>query len=112
MAPHGIPIDLLDRVMIIRTLPYTLEEIAIILSIRAKTESLLVDEEAIQYLAEVGAKSSLRFAIQLMTPSKIMAHINGKDNISLDDVKEVDSMFFDAKASAKMLNETEEKYIV
>lgn len=26
VAPHGIPLDLLDRVMIIRTLPYTQEE--------------------------------------------------------------------------------------
>ena len=26
VAPHGIPLDLLDRVMIIRTLPYTEEE--------------------------------------------------------------------------------------
>ena len=25
-GPHGIPIDLLDRLLIIRTLPYTLEE--------------------------------------------------------------------------------------
>lgn len=26
VAPHGIPLDLLDRVMIIRTLPYSEEE--------------------------------------------------------------------------------------
>lgn len=26
VAPHGIPLDLLDRVMIIRTLPYSQEE--------------------------------------------------------------------------------------
>merc|ERR1712070_1245647 len=39
-APHGIPVDLLDRVMIIRTMPYTLEETFQILSIRAKTEGI------------------------------------------------------------------------
>ena len=38
MAPHGIPMDLLDRVTIIRTLPYTVEEMATIIGIRAKTE--------------------------------------------------------------------------
>lgn len=27
MAPHGMPLDLLDRIMIIRTLPYSTEEI-------------------------------------------------------------------------------------
>lgn len=36
VAPHGIPLDLLDRLLIIRTLPYTLEEIVKILAIRAQ----------------------------------------------------------------------------
>ena len=36
MAPHGIPLDLLDRLLIIRTQPYTLEEIVKILAIRAQ----------------------------------------------------------------------------
>ena len=35
-GPHGIPIDLLDRLVIIRTLPYTLEESVQILAIRAQ----------------------------------------------------------------------------
>ena len=39
-GPHGIPIDLLDRLLIIRTLPYTLEESVQILAIRAQARSL------------------------------------------------------------------------
>ena len=35
-APHGIPTDLLDRLLIIRTLPYTVEEIGLIVRLRAK----------------------------------------------------------------------------
>ncbi len=35
-APHGVPVDLLDRLVIIRTLPYTLTEIVQILAIRAQ----------------------------------------------------------------------------
>ena len=42
LSPHGIPVDLLDRLLIIRTLPYTLEEITVILTIRSKTESIVV----------------------------------------------------------------------
>ncbi|KND01096.1 RuvB-like 1 [Spizellomyces punctatus DAOM BR117] len=110
-APHGIPVDLLDRLLIIRTLPYTLEEIAIILNIRAKTENLLTSEESVQYLADVGVKSSLRFAIQLLTPSSILARINGRDTIEKDDVIEAQQLFFDAKTSAKILQESEDKYI-
>ena len=36
IAPHGVPVDLLDRLMIIRTMPYSLQEIVQILSIRAQ----------------------------------------------------------------------------
>ena len=45
IAPHGVPVDLLDRLMIIRTMPYALQEIVQILSIRSQIEGLTVDEE-------------------------------------------------------------------
>ena len=34
VSPHGIPLDMLDRVLIIRTLPYSTEEIGQIIKIR------------------------------------------------------------------------------
>merc|ERR1711964_690151 len=40
VAPHGIPLDLLDRLIIIRTYHYTLEEIKEIIKIRAQTEGI------------------------------------------------------------------------
>merc|ERR1711959_664371 len=67
-APHGVPVDLLDRVMIIRTMPYTLEETFQILSIRAKAEGIDVEDEALAYAAQIGQDASLRFAVQLLTP--------------------------------------------
>ncbi|KAG2183699.1 hypothetical protein INT43_006710 [Umbelopsis isabellina] len=103
VAPHGIPIDLLDRLLIIRTLPYTIDEIKVIVRIRAKIEGLTVDDEAADYIAENGIKTSLRYAIQLLTPASILASINGRESITLDDVNEVDDLFLDAKQSAKNL---------
>ncbi len=41
-SPHGIPIDLLDRLMIIKTAPYNLAELVQILAIRAATENLKI----------------------------------------------------------------------
>ena len=35
-SPHGVPVDLLDRLVIIRTQPYSLEEMVQILAIRAQ----------------------------------------------------------------------------
>ena len=44
VSSHGIPRDLLDRLLIIRTLPYTQEEMAQIVKIRASTEGLQVSK--------------------------------------------------------------------
>ncbi|KAJ3370421.1 RuvB-like protein 1 [Kappamyces sp. JEL0680] len=59
-APHGIPLDLLDRLLIIRTVPYSLEEIKSILYTRAKVEAIEASEEAFAHLAQIGVKCSLR----------------------------------------------------
>lgn len=40
VSPHGIPVDLLDRLLIIKTTNYGLEELMKILAIRASTESI------------------------------------------------------------------------
>lgn len=103
VSPHGIPVDLLDRMLIIRTMPYSLEEMVQILSIRAETENITVDEEALVALGEVGARTSLRYSVQMLTPAKIIAETSGRDFITGVDVEEVDELFFDAKASAKIL---------
>ena len=38
-APHGMPVDLLDRLVIIRTQPYSLEEMIHIIAIRAEVRT-------------------------------------------------------------------------
>merc|ERR1712134_25803 len=73
VSPHGVPVDLLDRVLIIRTMPYSLEETFQILSIRAKTEGIEVEDEALAYAAQIGQDASLRFAVQLLTPGRVLA---------------------------------------
>ncbi|KAJ8658644.1 RuvB-like 1 [Lichtheimia ornata] len=112
VSPHGIPIDLLDRLLIIRTLPYTIDEIKVIINIRAKTEGLTVDEAAVDNIAQTGVNTSLRYAVQLLTPASIMSQINGRESITLDDIQEVDGLFFDAKKSAQLLVEQDSKFIV
>jgi RuvB-like protein 1 (pontin 52) len=111
-SPHGVPIDLLDRMLIIRTMPYTLEEIVQILSIRAATEGIDMDEGALAFLGDVGARTSLRYAVQLLTPAKILAETNGRsDVLEQEDIQEVDKLFFDAKASARLLAAHGEDYL-
>ena len=111
VAPHGVPVDLLDRVMIIRTMPYALAEIVQILAIRAQIEGLNIDEAAYAYLGEIGVRSTLRYAVQLLTPAKVLVQTNGKEVITKEDVEEIDGLFYDAKASAKLLLEQEAGYL-
>ena len=107
LSPHGIPVDLLDRMLIIRTMPYSVEEMIQIVSIRATTENLETDEEALAIMGEIGARTSLRYAVQLLTPSRIIAQTAGRETITAVDVEEVDELFKDAKASAKLLAASE-----
>jgi len=111
IAPHGVPVDLLDRLMIIRTMPYSLQEIVQILSIRAQIEGINVDEEAYAYLGEIGVRSTLRYAVQLLTPAKVVVSNNGREEIGKDDIEEIDSLFYDAKSSAKLLAEQKAGYL-
>merc|ERR1712137_1301352 len=85
VSPHGIPVDLLDRLVIIRTMPYSVDEIVQVTNIRAQTESLTIEEEALVLLGEIGANTSLRYVVQLLTPSSILAKTSGRESITRDD---------------------------
>lgn len=110
-SPHGVPIDLLDRLVIIRTQIYDPSEMIQIIAIRAQVEELTVDEECLVLLGEIGQRTSLRHAVQLLSPASIVAKMNGRDNICKADIEEVTSLYLDAKSSAKLLHEQQEKYI-
>ena len=111
VAPHGIPVDLLDRLVIVRTLPYTQAEIVQIVAVRAKTEEMVLEQGAIELLGEIGKNTSLRYVMQLLTPASIIAKSYGRDEITASDIEEVDGLFFDAKSSARLLIEHADKYI-
>jgi len=107
LAPHGVPVDLLDRMLIIRTMPYTVEEMSHILSIRSNSEGIEVEEDALAALAQIGSKTSLRYAVQMLTPSRIIAETMGRETVTVADVEEVNELFFDAKKSAEVLATSE-----
>eukprot|EP00668_Euglena_longa_P029151 GGOE01036495.1.p1 GENE.GGOE01036495.1~~GGOE01036495.1.p1 ORF type:complete len:477 (+),score=104.20 GGOE01036495.1:214-1431(+) len=103
VCPHGIPADLLDRLLVIKTVPYTVDEVKQIVKTRAVTEGISPDDEALEELSQVGKRTSLRYAIQMLTPANIVAKTNGREQITRTDVEECDALFVDAKASAKYL---------
>lgn len=72
-SPHGIPIDLLDRTLIISTSPYQEDEIKQILSIRCQEEDVEMTEDAKDVLTKIGVETSLRYAIHLITAANLVA---------------------------------------
>jgi len=111
LAPHGIPLDLLDRLLIVRTLPYSQEEMTQIIEIRAQTEGLAVEPAALLAFGKVGAETTLRYAVQLLTPALLTARVNGRSTITAEDLTEVGQLFHDAKASAKILAANSAKFM-
>lgn len=107
LAPHGIPVDLLDRMLIVRTMPYNREEMMQIVSIRASVEGIELEEDALELMGEIGSRASLRYAVQMLTPARILNETSGRSKIHKDGVLEVDKLFFDGKASAKLLAQSE-----
>ncbi|XP_026729424.1 ruvB-like helicase 1 [Trichoplusia ni] len=111
ISPHGIPLDLLDRLLIIRTLPYNKAELLQILKLRAATEGIAIEDEALAALSEVGANSTLRYAAQLLSPAWLAARAGGAARIAPPHVSAVHALFLDAKSSARILTQHSDKYM-
>jgi RuvB-like protein 1 (pontin 52) len=90
---------------------YTVEEMVRILAVRAQVEGLDIDEESLAHLAVVGDRTSLRHAMQLLSPAFVVAKTNGREKVVLADLQECEDLFIDAKASAKLLSEQADKYL-
>jgi len=110
-SPHGIPIDLLDRILIIPTSPYTHDEIKQILSIRCSEEDVEIESEAIDLLTNIGMQTSLRYAIHLITAADMAAKKRKAKKISVEDITKVYNLFVDVSRSSEYLTNYQEEYI-
>ncbi|XP_057507581.1 ruvB-like protein 1 [Actinidia eriantha] len=110
-SPRGIPVDSLDWLVIIRTKTYGPAEMIQILAIRTQVEELVVDEESLAYLGEIGQPVSLRHAVHLLSPASVVAKMNGRDNICKADLEEASALYLDAKSSGRLLQEQQDRCI-
>ncbi|CZT16710.1 probable RuvB-like helicase 1 [Ramularia collo-cygni] len=131
VSAHGIPSDLLARLLIVPTHPYTATEIRTIIQTRAKLEfasptapqladnpqalkvSATLSPEALEELTTQGETVSLRYALQLLAPASILARARGSEGnvVSGEDVAEAKSLFWDAGRSAGQLRERAGEFI-
>lgn len=104
-SPHGLPMDLLDRSIIIHTGAYNSDEIRTILSIRAQEEEVELSNDALALLTKIGQETSLRYALNLIAISQQIALKRRSNIIDLPDIKRAYMLFFDSERSVQYLEE-------
>ncbi|KAF2068754.1 hypothetical protein CYY_009924 [Polysphondylium violaceum] len=110
-APHGIPLDLLDRLLIISTTPYTEKDIQKILKIRCEEEDVDIKEDALALLTKIGVETSLRYSIHLITSASLVCVKRKGTEVSVEDIKKVYDLFVDVKRSVKYLKDYQDEFL-
>jgi RuvB-like protein 2 len=100
-SPHGVPLDFLDRVVIVSTHPYSPAEIQQILSIRAQEEEVELEPDALALLTKIGEETGLRYASNLITTSHLLSQKRKAAAVGVRDVERSFKLFFDPVRSVK-----------
>jgi len=110
-SPHGLPLDFLDRVVIVSTHAYQKEEIQQILSIRAQEEEVDVTPDALALLTKIGQETGLRYASNLITTSQLIMAKRKAKSVTIEDVQRSFQLFYDSARSVKFVAEFEKRLI-
>eukprot|EP01054_Gregarina_sp_Poly1_P011374 Gregarina_sp_Poly_1__11373@NODE_962_length_5540_cov_79_200621_g682_i0_p2_GENE_NODE_962_length_5540_cov_79_200621_g682_i0NODE_962_length_5540_cov_79_200621_g682_i0_p2_ORF_typecomplete_len465_score80_09TIP49/PF06068_13/1_7e157TIP49_C/PF17856_1/4_7e16RuvB_N/PF05496_12/1_4e09RuvB_N/PF05496_12/0_65AAA/PF00004_29/9_1e09AAA_22/PF13401_6/9_6e07AAA_5/PF07728_14/0_00075AAA_5/PF07728_14/0_69DNA_pol3_delta2/PF13177_6/1e06Mg_chelatase/PF01078_21/0_0016Mg_chelatase/PF01078_21/0_86AAA_16/PF13191_6/3_1e06AAA_30 len=111
MSPHGIPIDLLDRALIVPTDPYTKEELAAIVEQRLREEDVAMTVDAQALLIEIAIDTSLRYVLHLVSLASLAAKRRKAAMIEAVDVKLVFRLFLNVGRSTEYLNAYQEQFL-
>lgn len=107
VGPHGIPFDMVQRLLIVPTYPYSDNELRDILSKRCEEEDVTMSDEALDVLTEQAKARSLRYAMQLITTSSLIAgrRPDYEDEVIADDVIKAQNLFIDKERSKEYLEQ-------
>ena len=111
MSPHGIPIDLLDRLLIIHTKAYLQEEVQEILDIRCEEEDVEMTDGAKELLTKIAMETSLRYGIHMITTAALAAIKRKAGEVDVEDIRRVYSLFVDVKRSTQFLMEYQSEFM-
>lgn len=110
-GPHGLPLDLLDRLLIITTKPYTEKEVLQILQTRCQEEDVETTEPAQNLLSKIAMETSLRYAIHLITTASLVARKRKSPVVDVEDIRRVYNLFVDIKRSTQFLIEYQKDFM-
>lgn len=110
-GPHGMPLDLLDRMLIINTSQYKEDDIAEILRIRSEEEDVELTEDSKKLLTKIAVETSLRYAMHLINVADISARKRGREQVEVQDIKRVYSLFVDLNRSVQFLMDYQNEFM-
>ena len=91
--------------LIVPTAPYSKAELGRIIQLRLDEEQVKFDPKAIQMLQMLAEKTSLRYALQMISVSHLMAKKRKSENVEIADVKRCYDLFSDQSRSQQFLDE-------
>jgi len=111
-GPHGIPLDMLDRLLIIPTEPYDAMELRRILAVRCIEEQVDMDAPAMELLTRIASETSLRYAIQLIRTSYLRSRKRkNSTKVEVSDIERCYALFVDVQRSTKLLMEYQHDFL-
>ena len=137
-SPHGMPLDLLDRCLIIPTQPYSEKEIKSILQIRCEEvrrgraraprrggaaphhlappppspqEDVEMAGEALELLTRVAKETSLRYAMHMIMTAALCCKQRKGAEVEVADIRRVYSLFSDLRRSTQYLIEFNKSFM-
>lgn len=121
-SPHGLPVDLLDRVLIVSTKPYTEDDIRQIIEIRSYIHSYLfgfysclsyrcqeedvsLTSDAATVLTSMAMSTTLRYSLNLISCAQVLARKRKAEKVDVEDLRRAYTYFQDEKRSVQWLKE-------
>jgi RuvB-like protein 2 len=123
-SPHGLPVDLLDRVLIVSTKPYEEQDIQQIIQIRSvswemkpryliyenfiprcEEEDVTLTAEALSVLTSMAVQTTLRYGLNLISCAQVLARKRKAERVDVDDLRRAYTYFMDEKRSVQWLKE-------
>jgi RuvB-like protein 2 len=104
-SPHGLPVDLLDRVLIVSTKPYEEQDIQQIIQIRCDEEDVTLTADALSVLTSMAVQTTLRYALNLISCAQVLARKRKSEKVDVEDLRRAYSYFMDEKRSVQWLKE-------
>jgi glycerol-3-phosphate dehydrogenase len=68
-----------------------------------------IEQKTLKRLSEIASERSLRYALQLLTPARILAESDQMDHITVDHVDEAEELFIDIKRSTALIAKADGK---